>query len=77
MQTISVKNSGSVGDAMGGFGHDWKVARTHAEAFAYDFAQDTWSEAPSRLPEPMTQFDTQEYEHRGRCRLSKTASVLL
>ncbi len=52
MQTLVV---GDKGLSVGGFGHDGEVARTHREAFAYDFDANRWSEAPG-LPVARSQF---------------------
>ena len=42
--------------ALGGFGHDGKEARAHADAYRYDVEHDSWSSDPSVLPTPRTQF---------------------
>jgi N-acetylneuraminic acid mutarotase len=43
IQTVVLPNS-SIGIAVGGFGHDGSVARTHPESFLYSFADDRWRE---------------------------------
>ena len=42
--------------ALGGFGHDGKEARAHADALQYDLEQERWTAAPGALPSPRTQF---------------------
>ncbi len=61
MQTV-VGPGGDVGIAVGGFGHDGKVARSFAETFVYDFAKDAWQARPGTLPAPRSQFGLTEYQ---------------
>jgi N-acetylneuraminic acid mutarotase len=61
MQTLVTDERGLV---LGGFGHDVPPngeAHAHADAFAFDFANETWSADPSVLPTPRTQFGLVEY----------------
>jgi N-acetylneuraminic acid mutarotase len=53
MQTLVEKEQALV---LGGFGHDGKQARAHADAYRYDIEHDKWSSDPSVLPTPRTQF---------------------
>jgi hypothetical protein len=46
----------AIGVAVGGFGHDGKVARSFAESFVYDFDDETWQARPGTLPTPRSQF---------------------
>jgi N-acetylneuraminic acid mutarotase len=55
-QTVQTLVEGDNALALGGFGHDGKVARAHADAFRYDVERDTWTSDPSVLPRPRTQF---------------------
>lgn len=55
MQTTLLAG-GEAGIAVGGFGHDGEVARTHADSFVYDFAQDAWTPRPGSLPVARSQF---------------------
>ncbi len=61
MQTVTSR-SARHGFAVGGFGHDGEVARTHAEAFRYEFENDAWSAAPG-LPVPRSQFGLALHDH--------------
>jgi hypothetical protein len=63
MQTI-VGPEADVGIAVGGFGHDGKVARTFAETFVYDFEEDAWQARPGTLPAPRSQFGL--VQHQGQ-----------
>ncbi len=51
----------NVGIAAGGFGHDGEVARSFADAFAYDFEADRWTPFGS-LRRPRTQFALVEHD---------------
>jgi N-acetylneuraminic acid mutarotase len=42
--------------ALGGFGHDGDKARSHADAYTYDFRRRDWAPHGSVLPSPRTQF---------------------
>lgn len=54
IQTVVLPES-NIGIAVGGFGHDGSVARTHPESFLYSFADDRWTPwAP--LPVARSQF---------------------
>ncbi|MDB4973368.1 MAG: Kelch repeat-containing protein [Myxococcaceae bacterium] len=53
VQTLVEDDSALV---LGGFGHDGKEARAHAEAYRYDIEHDLWARDPSVLPKPRTQF---------------------
>jgi len=55
-QTVQTLVDGDYALALGGFGHDGKEARAHADAFRYDIEQDLWTRDPSVLPTPRTQF---------------------
>ncbi len=44
------------GYVIGGFGHDGEVARSFADAYRYDFKDDTWTPLGQKLPAPRTQF---------------------
>lgn len=60
-QSIAMVRDDVLGDrawAVGGFGHDGEVARSHADIHAYDRETDRWETAIARLPEPRTQFET-------------------
>jgi hypothetical protein len=59
-QTMQTTVVGDVGVSVGGFGHDGKVARTHAQAFSYDFTSDTWQPRPG-LPVARSQFGLAAY----------------
>lgn len=59
MQTIVATDPGA-GVAVGGFGHDGKVARTFAETFVYDFESAAWQARPGTLPAPRSQFGLAE-----------------
>jgi hypothetical protein len=61
MQTL-VGPGGDAGIAVGGFGHDGKVARTFAETFVYDFEKDAWQARPGTLPAPRSQFGLVQYQ---------------
>lgn len=61
MQTM-VGPEGDVGFAVGGFGHDGKVARTFAETFVYDFEDDAWQPRAGTLPAPRSQFGMTEHQ---------------
>jgi N-acetylneuraminic acid mutarotase len=63
MQTI-VGPEGDAGIAVGGFGHDGKVARTFAETFVYDFENNAWRARPGTLPAPRSQFGL--VQHQGQ-----------
>jgi N-acetylneuraminic acid mutarotase len=54
IQTVIPADS-SFGIAVGGFGHDGTVARTHPESFLYSFADDRWT-AWAPLPVARSQF---------------------
>jgi hypothetical protein len=54
-QTMQTLNLEQAGISVGGFGHDGNVARTHTQAYEYDFAAGAWSERPG-LPVPRSQF---------------------
>lgn len=51
------------GLAIGGFGHDGEVARSHDEIYTYSFAKNEWEKLDAKLPEPRTQFGL--VEHNG------------
>lgn len=55
-QTVQTLVEGEHALALGGFGHDGKEARAHADAFRYDVENDSWTSDPSVLPTPRTQF---------------------
>ncbi|MCG8417377.1 MAG: hypothetical protein MJE77_05470 [Proteobacteria bacterium] len=55
MQTV-VSQRSDVGISVGGFGHDGKAARTHAESYLYDFDGDIWTPRSGALPVPRSQF---------------------
>ena len=55
-QTVQTLVEGDQVLALGGFGHDGKEARAHADAYRYDVEHDSWSRDPSVLPTPRTQF---------------------
>lgn len=61
MQTI-VAGDPALGVAVGGFGHDGKVARTFGETFVYDFASDAWQPRPGTLPAPRSQFGLTQHQ---------------
>ncbi len=54
IQTVIPQDS-NVGIAVGGFGHDGTVARTHPESFLYSFEDDQWTPWAS-LPVARSQF---------------------
>jgi len=57
MTTVQTKQGVTL--ALGGFGHDGEVARSHPEVFAYDAKAHTWSNWGGRLPgDGRTQFGT-------------------
>ncbi|MFT7668146.1 MAG: hypothetical protein ACI8X5_000833 [Planctomycetota bacterium] len=58
----ALSTKGDVGFAIGGFGHDGNVARTHADLYRYDVKYDTWSALPAALPAPRSQFGLVEYD---------------
>ncbi|MEM7166914.1 MAG: kelch repeat-containing protein [Planctomycetota bacterium] len=49
--------------AIGGFGHDGKVARSHADLFRYDLKSNQWN-AAAMLPEPRTQFGSTVHDDK-------------
>lgn len=55
MQTV-ILGDGDTGLSVGGFGHDGKRARTHAESYIYDFDNDRWTERAATIPVPRSQF---------------------
>jgi len=56
MQTLLLgEGEEARGISVGGFGHDGEVARTHPEAFTYDFEENTWTERPG-MPIARSQF---------------------
>jgi N-acetylneuraminic acid mutarotase len=64
MQTIvgPKGDAGDAGFAVGGFGHDGKVARTFSETFVYDFEDDAWQPRPGTLPAPRSQFGLAQHQ---------------
>lgn len=50
------------GFAVGGFGHDGEVARSHDQLWKFDFKEESWTALPTKLPTPRTQF---ELAHHG------------
>jgi N-acetylneuraminic acid mutarotase len=58
-QTVQTLVEEDRGLALGGFGHDMPPqgeAHAHADAYSYDFENQTWRADPSVLPTPRTQF---------------------
>ncbi|PRP94835.1 Kelch repeat-containing protein [Enhygromyxa salina] len=53
MQTVMVGDSLL---AVGGFGHDGESARTHGDAYQYNFATDAWTERPGAIKGTRSQF---------------------
>ncbi|HUE95126.1 MAG TPA: kelch repeat-containing protein, partial [Longimicrobiaceae bacterium] len=47
--------------ALGGFGHDGEVARSHADLYRYDLSRRAWETLGARLPEPRSQFGLAEH----------------
>lgn len=58
----AVGRGGSVGLAVGGFGHDGEVSRSHAASFEYNVRSDMWTETTHGLPEARSQFAVVEYD---------------
>lgn len=61
METV-VDPGGESAYVVGGFGHDGKAARTHADIHRLDLKKLTWHRLESRLPEGRTQFALAEHE---------------
>lgn len=59
MQTVEV---GNVGISVGGFGHDGEHPVAWPQAFAFDFAKETWSPL-SELPRGRTQFGLAHHDN--------------
>lgn len=62
LQTTLLGARSDTGLAVGGFGHDGSDARTHPEAFTYDFGKNAWSEAATQVPGSRTQFGLAAHE---------------
>jgi N-acetylneuraminic acid mutarotase len=63
-QTVQTLVEGDHALALGGFGHDGKEARAHADAFRYDVEHDQWTSDPSVLPTPRTQFGLVSHDNQ-------------
>ncbi len=61
MQTLAAEGPDAVGYAVGGFGHDGQVARSHADVYRYKFNGDKWEHLSASLPSPRTQFGLVEH----------------